>query len=439
MYRDNALQTCLFGLVGFRQSDNPDYAQLAPSLLTSSSGLYVNEEHPLLTIENIDQAFKNYDKFNYLNYVGATAYLEGARVRAANGKVYEALRDTQGDEPSASPLDWLEVNLLSQKLEQIVKSAGSKVLAQIFTEKKLNQVTKAIFENVQLFDGAGSMLDKELKASRFVGFQLVAENHRDVITVIKKLGTQFSAENPAFKLYVYHSSQEDPIKIYTLNLTKVNSFQWSKITDDDGELYLRYLSEDHAPGGAFYIGYYEADLLGQAINKGYDFQSIPCATCNRDYAFYSQWSRYIAVTPFEVPAAALVGINPADPGGPKLWDIDYNQYQYVKNYGLNLDFTTRCDVTDFLCSEKHLLADALLKQVAVDILRELAYSTRNNVIAKEVCQLAMYALNNKDNYTPGAEKKLEKAIAAISFDLSDLNEACLPCNDKGGRVSWGTI
>jgi hypothetical protein len=442
MYRDKDLQNCLFGLVGFRQNDNPQYPKLPASLLESDSGLYFQDEHPLINIENIDQAFKNYDAFPYTNYSGATSYALGAQVRGVVDatKVYESLQAAnQNHEPSVSPLWWKEVPLLAQKLEQIVKAAGSKILARVFTDKKINQVTKAIFDNVQLFDGAGSMLDKEIKAGRFVGFQIVAENHRDVMTVIKRLGTQFSQANPAFKLYVYHSSQEAPIRTYTLNLTGVNSFQWTKLVDGDGELYLRYLSETHAPGGVFYIGYYEGDLVGQAINKGHDFSSIPCSTCNRSYSFWTSWSRFITVTPFEVPSSALVGILPADVGGPKLWDIGVNQYQYTKNYGLNLDLTTRCDITDFICSERHLLADALLKQVTVDILSEIANSTRNNVIAKETRDLAFYALGNRENNTPGAETKLERALKAVSFDLSDLNEACLPCNDKGDRVSWGTV
>jgi hypothetical protein len=439
MYRDTDLQNCLFGLVGFQQNVNPDYPTLPASLVASSSGLYFQQEHPLVNLENLDQAFKNYDLFNFPAYAGATDYLAGERVRAVvDGKVYEALIDTTGAEPSASPDDWKEVPLFAQRLDSIVRGSISKLLASIFIKKKLNQVTKAIFDNIQLFDGAGSLLNKEIKSGRFVGFQVVVEAHRDLITVIKRLGTQFSAANPDFDLYVYHSSQEDPVKIYNLNLTKVNSFQWSPLSDEDGELTLKYLSDDYAPGGCFYIGYYEDDLQGQAINRDYDFAAVPCQTCNNSYRYWSRWSEFVGVTPIEVPSSALVGILPDDVDGPKLWDINRNQYQYTKSYGLNFDMTARCDVTDFFCREKYLFAEALTRQVTVDLLQELAYGTRNNVIAKEVRDLAIYSLNNKDNNTPGAVKRLDMAIDAISFDLSDLNEACLPCNDKAGST-WSSV
>jgi hypothetical protein len=445
MYRDADLQAGLANLVGFRQNENPDYPQLSAALLQSESGLYVQDEHPLLSLENIDQALKNYDKFNFDAFSALESYAIGEKVRASDNKVYIAVLASAPEDPKdpaggANGNYWDEYNLLSQKLDQVRRSAASKVLSAIFTDKKIREVTKAIFDNVQLFDGAGSFTSKEIKANRFVGFQIALESHRDLITVIKRLGTQFSAANPEFTLYVFHSSQEDPIATFTLNLTKVNSFQWSQLLDEDGkELTLKYLSDDYESGGAFYIGYYEEDLVGQAIIKDYDFGRTPCATCNRSHEYFTKWSRFIQVTPIEISSADLVGIGPNDPDGPKLWDIAKNNYVYTKNYGLNLDLTSRCDITDFIIRERQLLADPILKQITVDLLKELAYTTRNNAIAKEVRDLAIYTLNNKDNNTPGAEKKLELSLKAVSFDLSDLNSACMPCNDNGGTVNWATI
>jgi hypothetical protein len=44
----------------------------------------------------------------------------------------------------------------------------------------------------------------------------------------------------------------------------------------------------------------------------------------------------------------------------------------------------------------------------------------------------MYALETRPNGNPGLVRQLEKAIAALDFDLSDLNESCLPCNESKG-------
>jgi hypothetical protein len=168
----------------------------------------------------------------------------------------------------------------------------------------------------------------------------------------------------------------------------------------------------------------------------YDFKTPPkCQTCNNNYYYWSNWSKFFDLAPFIVDANDLIGIKPSD-ANVKLWNIQKNGYTYAKNYGLNLDISVKCDVTDFFCREKYLFADVLNKQVTVDVLEELSKSTRNNVISKEVQQLALYELNNKDG--SNARIRLEKSIKAIGFDLSDLNESCLPCNEKWGPT-WGAV
>jgi hypothetical protein len=431
MYIESDLQACLWGLVGFRQNNNPDYPALTPSLLESSTGLRFQDEHPLICIENLDQALKNYDSFNYAAYDALEDYAITEKVRAVNGKVYESIDSPNvGHEPSASPLFWVEVPLLSQKLEAVVRSGINKVAAQVFQNKKLREATKTLIENVQLFDGNGSLTDREIKLGRFVGFRLMLLDHKDLTTIIKRLGTQFSQVNPNFKLYIWHSSQEDPIATLTIVLTKANSFEWTKL-----DYTLRYLSESYAPGGSFRIGYYEDNLIGQAVNRGYDFAAspVPC-NCNNWYGLYSKWSRFILVEPFEVTPAT----NPLTPGGPKLWPQESELVSYQKSYGLNLDLSVRCDTTNFLCRERDLFTQAILKQVAHDLVNELAYTTRNNTIAKETRELAIYSLETKPNSNPGLKKLLDKAIEALDFDLSDFNEACLPCNNNSGP-EYGTI
>jgi hypothetical protein len=437
MYRAKDLITALFGLVGFRQNENPDYPALASPLLVSSSGLYIQDEHPLLSIENLDQALKNYDGYNYVSYSAATAYSVGAEVRYSDGKAYACIAATiAGESPASTPAKWEEINLFSQKLEQVVRAAINKVVSEVFTKKKLDGVVKSIFESVQLFDGVGDYSDKEIKASRFVGYQIAVESFQDLTLVLRRLGTQFTQVNPDFKLYLYHSSQEAPLKVFSLALSKAVSFEWSRLLDESNEDFvLRYLSNDHAPGGCFYLGYYEDDLIGQAINKGYNFSKAPaCAHCNNDYKYYSAWSPFLQVAPIAIPASAI-----PEPVGEvrPLWDVNYNQYTYTRSYGLNLDLSVRCDVTDFLIREKTLFIDPLLKQISTDLLRSIAFSTRTNQIAKEVRDLALYDLDNRPG-TDGYIKKLEKTLAALSFDLSELNAACLPCEQSNGP-SWGSV
>lgn len=435
MYREKDFQDCLSGLVGWRQNTNPDYASLPDSLVASSSGLYFQDEHPLITIENIDQADRDYDKFNFPAYAVGTTYANLARIRFTDGKVYESLQaGNVGHDPTdVGSVWWILVDLSAQKIDQITRSAATKLLSRVFIDKKLNEITKSIFENIQLFDGAGSLLNKEVKQSRFVGFEIFLKDNKDILTVIRKLGTQFSQANPDFDLYIYHSSQSLPIYVIDVPLIKAVSFEWTKILDDaNNPIQLKYLSDDYGVGGSFYIGYYEDDLVGQAINKGYDFASTPyCVSCNNDFRYWSSWSKFVRIQPFTIQSSDLHVDR-------TLWDINRNQYAFSKNFGLNLDLTVKCDVTDFLCRERDIFADVLMKQVCVDVLNLIAYSVRNNVNAKITQDKAMYELNNKDNYTPGAVKRLENALKAVSFDISDMNDACLPCDQKYGS-NWTNI
>lgn len=433
MYRDLDLSTCLYGLAGWRQNLNPDYDELAQGLTETETGLYYQDAHPLVCIENLDQALKNYDAFVYTDYATAAVYAVGDKIRyPADGKIYEATAIIASAPALLAPASWREVNLFSQKVEALTRSAVSKVASAIFTQKKLDGVTKSIFENVQLFSGPGDLMNKEVKQSRFVGFEISVKNQRDIAILIRQIGTQFSLANPAFKLWLFNSSQSAPVTSVTLSLPRANAFTWSAST-----LQLKHLSDNMIPGGVYYLGYYEDDLLGMAINRGYNFAAIPCGSCNEDLSLYRQWTRFLEVTPFYVPASYLVGNLPTDPGGPVLWDINANQYVYQKNYGLNLDITSACDVTDFLCREKRLFSDAVYLQVAADVLTELAYSTRNNTIAKETRDLAMFALSDRENNL-GIYTKLDRAIKAVTFDFSTLDDLCFPCNNRNG-LEWGNM
>lgn len=438
MYREKDLIDCLFGLVGWRQNINPDYEDLISSLLQSDTGMYFQDGHKLITIENLDQAFKNFDTIKYADWSNATTYKEGARVKGSDGKNYESLEDDNlNQDPTTTPAAWSIIMLFSEALTNLTRASISKVLSRMFIEKKIDGVTKSIFENIQLFTGAGSLQNKEIAQGRFVGFEIILNAHRDITTIIRRIGTQFTTPNPDLDIYLFHSSQEDPVKKWNLNLLKGNYFEWSALQDDDlKDWALKFLDPKLQPGGSFYLGYYEDGLPGMAINRFYDFANPPtCSSCNNDWNYWRQWSQYMVINPFEIGAEDLTGIKPADVDGPKLWDIRKNRYQFGKNYGLNLDLSVKCDVTDFFCRERVLFADAILKQTTHDVLETIAYSTRNNAISKETKDLAMFELNVRK---PNAVTNLENSIKAVSFDMSDLNEACLPCNTKGG-VSWGNV
>ena len=124
--------------------------------------MYFQDAHPLVTIENLDQSGKNYDHYSYDAYAHHGVYAIGDRVRYSDGKVYSALAAIADAPATLNAPDWEEVKLLSQKLEAMTKAGLNKVANRVTTGKKLDGLTKSIFENVQLFRGVGDITQKEV-------------------------------------------------------------------------------------------------------------------------------------------------------------------------------------------------------------------------------------------------------------------------------------
>jgi hypothetical protein len=97
-----------------------------------------------------------------------------------------------------------------------------------------------------------------------------------------------------------------------------------------------------------------------------------------------------------------------------------------------------CDVSDIFCRNKYVIAKPLATQIAVCILEDMAFGTRDNQKFAKVSQLAAYALGTPKD--PGKiSQELKEAIKALSFNMSGINKRCLPCDLENGSISFGTI
>jgi len=339
----------------------------------SDSGLYYDDFHPLLTTENLDAIAP-----------------EGVDLN-----------------------DWLT---------EKTKAAITKLIGKVFIQKKLGQYTKDLFKEIRLYDGAGSLRNKVIKNGRFVGFELVLKRATNVIVNIDYIGWQFDTLQNPLTIYLYHSSQEDAIATIDLDVSKTISSQFQKISQT-----IEYFNGENNPGGSYYLGYYEDDLVGQAIQIEGDL-SMPCGSCNRNsYENWHKWNEYVKVTPMFVNSSALNGI--------KLWDIENNNYDST-NFGLNLIMTASCDITDFICNHKEIWNDALGKNVAVDVLAEAAYSQRINRLKNVAQDLILMELNGDNDFAwnKGMKGEADKALKALDFDLSRLDSPCMPCQKKGIKM-----
>ena len=443
MIQAKRLQDSLLGLVGWRQNDtqNPDL-QLSALLLGSESGLYYQQAHPLLTLDNIASIAPTFDDYFKPDFSANVEYKYGDVVKreVPNGKFYyKAIHNTtfSGVEPDVTAgwnNYWVETTPFSEWLEDKTRTSIYKTIYRYLNEKQKNGTYNNLLEDRILFDTTTRITDKIANHESLVGFEVIPARAKGVTIKVNKIGLHFTTPG-VYTLYVMHSSSQRPI--YTLQFTKTqaNTCEWFK-TDN---LYLPYInSGNDLIAGSWYICYIQSELPAgsQAINRAFDWSGAICRTCNRrDHEAYIAWSKYMEINPFKVNAK---NIEHSQPEQLLLWDAQAEQYFNDKTWGLNLDITVGCDLTDFIIDQRGLFQDVLMKQMAVDILREFVYNpnartNRHSINASKTDILYEIDGDSASMRESGLSYELKLAYNAVKLTTSGINRVCLPCNNGGIR------
>ncbi len=433
-----AFQTCIAGLVGFRESLDATMPTISDDLKSSESGIYVNDIHSLITVENIYNCIVNTGTITLpSDWSIGTAYTVGQRV-VSGGLIYLALQAGTNNAVSDATY-WQNMgNPLSMYLQDKMNQSGVKLANAIYIQKNLNQQAKSILPDTMLYGGNGNIRNTITGQGRFVGFRIKLKD-LDLAMIITKIGLQFNAAVTDFPIYLYNSSQSAPVKIWNVTTTSAFSFQWATLTKQ----IMSFLSDTTNVGTDFYLGYYETDLNGvMAINNEYTFTQNLCGPCNPvNYQLRKTWGEFIDITPFQVVSENLNADR-------TLWNVTQNGYtggmydNYMDgiNWGINLLASVYCDTTDFFCRNKHGLSNAIAFQTAVSILQDMAFSARDNQQMLPLQQLANYALNNQDNNTAGLNAQMTKQIQQLDFNYAGSNPKCLPCADLyNNQVFLGSV
>lgn len=416
----------LFGLVGFYQTRNPQYPLLTQSLIESRSTQYFNDAHSLLTIENIHQSIKNFDQYTYPAYNPATEYRKGNKVTTDGVNNWEYINNTPntGQTPVEGSF-WTLIDELSDYLTKAVYSGIDRMINQYQGLKKQKSVTKSIFNRVLLFNGAANYRNLETNLDKFVGLRIrLKKREQHLVTIINKIGHQFSAAFTGLPISIYHDSQRSgPIATFTINQTGASNFQWTNLTSDN---ILRYV-DTYDAGGDFYIGYKQSDLAtlnAQALNKDIQWNSSICSSCDSKWSsYYKQYSPYIQIFGFEVLESEMPGDILPDPERVDLTSL--------KNYGLNLDLTEKCDLTPFVLQEEDIMTTAFKYNVAFVLLESMAYNTRGtNQIANQVKVQAEKQLFSHREAWGSVLDRAQRAVDSLQFDFSGMNSKCMPTDDK---------
>lgn len=421
MIRIADIQDKMLHLVGWKQSYDLSDIMLSSNITQTESGMYFQQIHPLLTLDNLRSIAPDFQNFSWQVHDVNKAYKSGEVVRV-DDSLYKAIQDVPEETNILDSEYWTETNPFSEWLEEKTKASIVKLVNKFINMKLADKATKSLIENKILFDGTGRLTNKIENRNKLVGFEIDTVRSKGVTVKIDKIGLQMT-EPGSYTLYIFHSSNPEPIYTLTFEKTKANSLEWFKPKDD---ILLPYESANTDAGGSWYLVYKQSELPenAQAIYKDRDWSTGPCKACSRsEFLAYQAWSRYIEVHPFYISE-----------------DEEFNpetmNFTYDKNYGINLEVSAYCDLTDFIIKQRAMFQDVLSKQVAIDFLREFAYNpnvrtNRHSINASKLDILVELDGDSNSMRQSGLSYELDIALKALSISTQGLDRVCLPCVNNG--------
>ena len=296
-------------------------------------------------------------------------------------------------------------------LQQKTEAGIVKAISAWISRKMQNRTAKNLLNDAQLFRTTGHVQDTDADQSKIVGIEIKPRRHKGVDTRIRRIALQLSA-NQSLTVSLFHSGSQSTIGTpITATYTAAGGVQWFTATDWTLE-----------PEGTYWVVYDQRDLTGVSINGIRDYNYD-----NRGATYYPG-NQY-----FQSVAFANTGTDAA------LWDISQNQYSLSTNYGLNIELDVRCDYTDLIVGQKALFANLVAYQVAMDLLRELAFNPAARVNRNEATLSGSQLLYEIDGDAQGRNDfsllgKFQRELDNVAFDDTMISKDCLPCRKRSARI-----
>ena len=452
MIRLQDIQKALAHVVGWQQSYNP-VTTIDGSLTESESGLTFQGAHPLCTLNNVRAVMPDDFLYQYPEWNMILTYKVGTKVRH-NDLLWIANIENTNVEPVSNDFNqdfnndfgqqaagaWVRYNLLSDFLRTLTIQGINQTVQQFIQEKQLQQETKNLLERRTFFDGAARLAATIDPTGKIVGFEIVPVRAMGVTTKIERIGLQMVGGTGTVRLYLFHSSQVAPMRVIDLAFTNTNGgFQWFTPAEP---IYLPYIpgtdGNGNDSGGAWFLCYNQNELPAgmRALNVSKDWSVEPCQTClGGSIESWRQMTKYLQVSPFGIHA-------PLDfHDYPEMFDIGQIGYTNTMNYGMNVEISVGCDLTDFIISQRGIFATVIQRQVAANVLRTIAMNPDVRVNRNQVNVTRDELLYELDGAPTGRASglgyELKQAYRALSLDTRGLDRVCLQCNNHG--VKYRTV
>lgn len=285
---------------------------------------------------------------------------------------------------------------------------------EIILRKRRAEVTKGIISDTELIDEVASPSDTITSEGRFVGIAFKVLNTIGLKAQIKRFSLNLTT-NQTLTVYLYHSSQKEALDTFSVVTENVPKIAW--FSDKIINLEAR---NSAISGGIYYLGYYEEDLTGQALNvKEYDFEHWNCTSCNQRSdrkLSMGQIVENVEAMPFYCSDFTKLELP-----DPENIIIDYKY-----TWGLNVSMNLICDYTQFLIDNATSIKNLIGKSVVYAILKDAQYSQNLNFIEENVRLMIIRDLEGaKDSNYVNIADQLENEFIAVTYDQSSLSRICL--------------
>lgn len=318
--------------------------------------------------------------------------------------------------------------VLEDYLTETVEDATTEMLNDLLQYRKLNNYGKSLLEHSVLLDKYGWKQDVIINQGRFVGMQVRLKNMSGLKAVINEIGFQFSQPEAALKIYLFHTSKEDPIDTFDVAIDGNGNWSWIK-----KDIELTAFKSANYHGGAFIVGYYQEDLTGNAINyTNFNWDTGVCGSCNNPHLkTWRSIRNNFHVYPLYVPAGSFTK--------GKMFDLSNDAiFSNSESYGLNFRFTVKCDLTEFFIQNKFMFKNLLALKVTEKILNDLKYTDEINPVEENTKMMAIRDLEgDKETNLLNIPIQYSREIKAVSFDMTGINSKCLECDPKSTGVTYG--
>ena len=376
MFNTTTIKNSFSGLIGWRQNLDSSGIQLT-GLTTSSSGLWFNDEHPLLTFDNLLSIAPDVVKLSAVPATQNTLFT-----------------------------DWL-----TQKTDAAIVGA----VRDWFNRKAKKRTANNLLEKSKLFNNANSITETvdNFSSAHMVGLEIIPQISPSLKFKINKIGVQLDT-NQTVTVRLFHSQASAEVANVAINYTGSGGVQWEDVSASG----LWEMTKE----GSYFLVYDQSAITGNAIN------GVP------DYNFLQSGQyRYPSGKYFVASAFSIAGSKSA------MWDISGNKYDQTTNYGLNVDFALSCDYTNLITEQKELFTELIMKKVALMLLREMALNPQSRVNRNEAnikVNDILYELDGDSgaNRRSGIGADYESILNAVQLDTTGIDEICLPCKRRGIKI-----